>query len=353
MIMNTGNDLNLTNGLHLCIDWLSWTVTEPCFVNDVIQFMGYTPEDFRKHPTGLNGYRSQLRHLVYPISIQYDGSEDMGIHVDVSGSAITDLLSHFYKIRLKPTVFGDGFELSDFDSTIFRELFIAIKGQGHVTRLDLAVDDIGCNYYTMTELNDIFASGAFSSRFRSRNEIKKYTEDTITGNTIYLGSRKSAIMLRIYDKQLEQNGKLISSGKTPITTPWVRWEIELKKERAEFASELLSQGMPLQLLTLCTLRGYLRIINLDNERKTRCSTSEKWERFIDGVDKISLYYRGKEKTIDSTREWLARQVAPSLAMVVMADGGSMEYLTKLLVNGAGRIKEYQNQLIQQEMGSVL
>ena len=35
-------------------------------------------------------------------------------------------------------------------------------------------------------------------------------------------------MFRIYDKQLEQNEKLVKEGKAPILHPWVRWEMELK-----------------------------------------------------------------------------------------------------------------------------
>lgn len=91
--MNTGHCADLTNGLHLSIDWLSWTLTTTQSVDDAILMMGFDINDFKAQPQGLNGYSSQLRHVSYSISIQYNGNENMGVHVDVSGSAVHALLT--------------------------------------------------------------------------------------------------------------------------------------------------------------------------------------------------------------------------------------------------------------------
>lgn len=358
-MINTGNTLNLANGLHLCVDWLSWTDTEAISVSTVINMMGYSVEDFHSLPNGANGYKSQLRHCIHSISILYDGNSDMGIHVDVSGSAIGDLLTHFYTTKVKPTAFGtQGYETDSFDTTIFRDLLKRICETGHVTRLDLAVDDMGANYYTLSELHDIFSSGAFSSRFRSWKELVNHRNFNIIGHTIYLGSRTSSIMLRIYDKQLEQNEKIVPSGGTPIETPWVRWELELKKERAQDAVALIVQGLGISDLTMGLLSNYLRLIDYDNVRKTRCASTEKWDSFIGEIGKLKLYHPEPQKTLDSTRKWLLRQVAPSLAAVVLAEerlaiDGSVEYLQDLVENGTFRLRKYQRELINNETGAAL
>lgn len=63
--------------------------------------------DFQLLPQDRNGYRSQFHHSVYPISVQYDGQEGMKIHVDVSGSAIQDLIEHYLKSHSVTTPFGN------------------------------------------------------------------------------------------------------------------------------------------------------------------------------------------------------------------------------------------------------
>lgn len=353
--MEIGNTLNLANGLRLCVDWLSWTFKEPCTPLDAISFMGYSPEDFRQQPKGRNGYRSQLLHCAYDISVQYDGNEGMGVHVDVSGSAIGNMLEHFYRSRIKETAFhSQGYETTDFQGSVVCDLLAGIIKRGQVTRLDLAIDDIGCNFYTMSELHDIFWSHLFSTRSRSWFEHTGHSTEhndlNEIGWTIYLGKRTSSLMLRIYDKQQEQNIKRLKSCDAPIETPWVRWELEMKKERAQRAAELISQGMSISFLAMGVLGNQLRIIEMDNSRNTRCSTSEKWERFLDGIERLSLYRPKEEKTLNDTKQWLFKQVAPSLATVVLADGGSMEYLEYLLACGSNRLNGHQTRLIGKEMG---
>lgn len=348
--MNTGHCADLTNGLHLSIDWLSWTLTTTQSVDDAILMMGFDANDFKPQPRGLNGYSSQLRHVSHSISIQYNGNENMGVHVDVSGSAIHALLTQFYEANLVDTVFGSvGFEMDSFESTVLREFMKCIKDCGHITRLDLAVDDIGTNYYSLPELHDLFISGLYVSRFRGFDEHRSYKQNEISGHTIYLGSRKSSVMLRIYDKQAEQNKKRLSADMPPLEYTWVRWELELKRDRAQRVMELILQGADISFLTMGILTNYLRIINNDSPRKDRCTVSEKWNAFIDGIGKISLYCPEPEKTIDDNKRWLTRQVAPTLAKVVMADA-SFDFIDFLIDNGINRLTPNQLEILNALQG---
>lgn len=352
--MLAGNNFTLQNGLHICIDWLSWTVLESESVNDVIAMLGYSMADFQQLPVGLNGYRSQLRHNVYPVSVQFDGNPGMGIHVDVSGSAISDVLAHFHNSRLVATPFGGtAYSADSFDSTVLCDLLSRITAIGHVTRVDLAIDDVGARFYTLQDLHDILYSGCYVSKFRTWKELVKYGNRQVKGHTIYLGSRSSDIMLRVYDKQLEQSEKALANGDAPVMNPWVRWELELKKERASQAVSLLLSGQSVSAVTVGILSNYLRIVDNDNARIDRCSVSSVWLAFIDGIAKLKLYRPQPVKTLDDMKNWLSRQVAPSLASVVLCEGGSVDYLYKLVEAGATRLKKYQVEMVRSEMGGAL
>ena len=45
--MKTGERDIHSNGLNICIDWLSWTLSEPCTVEFALQLMGYSIADFQ------------------------------------------------------------------------------------------------------------------------------------------------------------------------------------------------------------------------------------------------------------------------------------------------------------------
>lgn len=349
--MLAGNIFTLQNGLHICIDWLSWTVMESASVGDVIEMLGYSMADFQQLPVGLNGYRSQLRHNVYPVSVQFDGNPGMGIHVDVSGSAMSDVLAHFHSSRMGVTPFGgSAYSTDSFDSTVLCDLLSKVTAIGHVTRMDLAIDDVGARFYTLEGLHDVLQAGCYVSKFRNWKELVKHGNRQIKGHTIYLGSRSSDIMLRVYDKQLEQSEKALANGTSPVFSPWVRWELELKKERASQAVSLLLAGVPVASVAVGILSNYLRIVENDNSRIDRCTVSSVWLAFIDGIAKLKLYRPQPVKTLDNTKNWLSRQVAPSLASVVLCEGGSVDYLYRLIEAGATRLKKYHVEMVRSEMG---
>lgn len=336
--MLKGHDFQQSNGLSIRVDCLSFTILDSTLPNSIISMLGYSLSDFRECSHGLHGYRKQLRHVIYPISILYDGLDGMFIHADISGSAIHDVIEHFHNKHSTLTPFGTtAYETSSFTSTVFSDLLQEIHAHGQVTRLDLAIDDMTTQFYTMPELHSVFSSGHYVSKFRKWKEYIKYEDaNRCTGYTIYLGSRESSVMFRIYDKQPEQNEKLVKEGKAPILHPWVRWKMELKQERAQEACKRMMQGSSVNEVAIGILSNYLRIIEPDNERKSRCSTSSKWESFIDGISKVSLYCASEPKTLEETKSWLMRQVASSLAAVVVSDEGDLSFIQNLVDSGIRR-----------------
>lgn len=347
--MLEGSNKQHTNGLMTSIDWLGFTLTNEENPETAIDLLGYKMEEFTALARGASGYRKQYRNCLYPISILFDGNEGMGIHVDITGSAIADVVRHYKDKHTSMTPFGTrGTETKDFNLTVFANLLREILSYGHITRLDLAIDDVGAKYYTLPDLSAVLSSGNYVSKFRSYKEIKENKDsNTCIGHTIYLGSRSSDAMIRVYDKQLEQSKKLLAAGEAPIMYPWVRWEIELKRERAQAAARLISVGASLSDMIVGVLYNYFRIIEPTATRDSRCPETETWLAFVDGISKLSLYIAPPEKTINKIKGWLMKQVASSLAAVVISMDGDAEFIYRLLDSGRCRLKKHHIDLIRQ------
>ena len=348
--MFIGDCETLANGLYLSVDWISFTIKESMSYLDVVSYFGLRMEDFQTGLNGRYGYKSRIQHSIVPIHILYDGNDDMGVHVDISGSAVGYFLNAYKeKKTCEMTPFGElSYSVESFDSTVLTDLLKDIMDKGQLTRLDLAVDDLGCRYYSLDELTDIFNSGLYVSKFKKwKLNIEKCNGET-TGHTIYLGSRTSEIMFRIYDKKLEQNSK---SDCDTIDNPWVRWEIELHKDRACAVALYLISGNNLSNAVIGILANYLRLIERDNERNSRCSTSDKWNDFICGISKLSLYQRSPEKTLEEKKEWLIKQVAPTISAIYRIDG-DLSFIYDLIDNGSSRISAELRHLIQNALEGV-
>ena len=93
-----------------------------------------------------------------------------------------------------------------------------------LNRLDLAYDD----YSGVTSTDTVIQAYDRDAFYRGRGVrpritvIRSRTANSVEGDTVYIGSRRSQVYWRTYDKNLEQ-------GITRPDTPWVRHEVELKK----------------------------------------------------------------------------------------------------------------------------
>ena len=344
--MKTGDRFDLANGLRISCDWLSWTLEEPCTPSDALSMLGYKESEFVALPTGRYGYSSQLKHARYAISILYDGREGMGVHVDVSGSALPDVLSHFQKNRVSSTPFGTTAYHSETFFSVLCDLLACIQKAGKVTRFDSAIDDIGANFYTVSGLYNEIKSGNCVCKFRKYKNLeeRQFSGDVI-GHTLYLGSRTSEIMFRVYDKQLEQNQKALSFGSDLISTPWVRWEMELKDTRANAFVKSLLSGISLPQATVGVLSNYIRLIVQDNARKDRCSISETWRLFLDGVSKLRLFVASAVMTLERSILHLKKQYGAIMAAIVQAEGGSVDIFHDIVAYGNAHMRKRHYDMI--------
>ena len=198
------------NTLRFIFDWLCFTFPVNCTLDSVFSFLGFNPASFSSTNHGGKGYKKMILCNYSNIRIYYDGNEDMGINVQISGEAIS------YFLSCVRSSLNEGFLSNASDEDILRFILSLLLEIGcKFTRVDISLDDIGANYFT---LDDIIA-------FRNNHQISSiakcfqhvYSEDSksyeCTGNTIYFGKRSSGSFLRIYDKQLEQNTKLKDDNK--------------------------------------------------------------------------------------------------------------------------------------------
>lgn len=319
--MNTGIIEELKNELRICIDWIGFTVFKEMSVNDLIDILGYDEEDFTQLPKGGMGYKSILQLNGYTLQILYDGKPDMGIHVNISGSSISEVVRSYMQTKKVNTPFGEGYDT--FHSGLVA-LLKEIDSIGRVTRIDIAVDDLGMKYYSLDELAELLngknKTCKVVSKFRSFQEIcKRKLTGEKTGQTLYMGSRQSEIFMRVYDKRLEQKNKCSED----LGVEWIRWELEFKDSRAMQVMDLIIQREELSSVFVGVLNNYMRIVNLDNSNTSRCSVTEKWQRFIGTLERIRLYVSDAEKTLVEKIEWFKSQVAPTLAGIIVSSQGDM------------------------------
>jgi len=272
----------------------------------------------------------------------YDGNENMGVHYDVSGSSIMVLFGHYRESLMIETPFGLGV---DMDMSILGELFAHIRNVGHITRLDLAIDDRN-PFYTIPELQAVLEDKRFVSKFRRWRIVKDCTTSgELVGATIYLGSRKADIMLRVYDKQLEQIAKCVEGA---ADTPWIRWEMELKDQYANVALTDILKGVDVGSLCFGILSNYFRIIVPDDSNVSRCSMDETWEKFLGEVKNIRLFVMMPPPTLAEKKDWVLSQVAPTITGLILANYGDINWLMENLEAHAGRMSKHLQELVSKE-----
>lgn len=336
---------DLENGLSCCIDWISFTITAHKSIGEVLAMFGFNFQDFYECEKGANGYKRMLLLYGSNLRVLFEGNDNMGVHFDVSGSAVGDLVE-YYKLGVSEDTPWDT-KAIDIDMRVIAHMFDRILQYGHFTRLDLAIDNKGRIYYRPAELYQICKSGRCVSKFRSCDlrESNSFSFK-ITGCTCYMGKRTSGVFLRVYDKQLEHNAKC-RDDEEPIMYEWVRWEIELKDERAQMAVEHILSGASVGEVCVGVLANYFRVIVFDDSNKSRCSTDIKWAQFIEDIQPLRLYVQHEEKTLEDKKNWIMRQVAPTLTGIIIANYGDISFLTEHIELQSGRMKRQLRDMVSQ------
>lgn len=143
--MSNNYSENLKNGLLASVDYIAFTVTAPMTTAEVILMMGFSPAEFVELPRGGFGYKRQLKNESNGISVLFDGAEDMGIHVNITGKGVGSLLAAFHDTLLENNPFDDSLS-SAMNETVLGLFFQEVLKVGHFSRIDAAIDDKGGNF---------------------------------------------------------------------------------------------------------------------------------------------------------------------------------------------------------------
>lgn len=180
----------------------------------------------------------------------------------------------------------------------------------NVTRLDLAFDD-------HSDYLDIYR---IKMDVEDRNYISKATYvdytwsddqmDDIQGLSIGIGSKKSKVYVRIYDKAAERGYK---------DRHWVRCELQLRDDRALVAmAEILDTGHVGRTVS-GILRNYITFrVPSEDTNKSRWPIAYYWQRVIGTMEKISLWIKpGEPYNISKSEYWLKNQYGQLISTLSM------------------------------------
>lgn len=268
---------------------IPWETTEKfrngypmqCYWNGITISYGADDERFYKDP-------SKVRH-------------DMGICVNLSGTGCRAFESYGH---------GDWFRLFGYlfrDTSEYTAEHFKHKSY-NITRLDLAYDDhIGI--LDMSRLEKDTRERCYVSRAKYTEIIwSDDQEQDIQGMTIQVGSDKSAVKIRIYDKAAER-------GFTD--RHWIRCEMQLRDDRALEASRQLLERKHIGQTAAGILRNYLTYREFsEDSNKSRWPMAAYWDKLLMDMEKISIWVApGEPYNFSKTEYWLIKQYGQ--AIVVM------------------------------------
>ena len=259
---------------------------------------------------GAHGYRD--RKYFSSISVHYNGREDMGVWVEMSGQGC----------RAFESISQLGWP----------GLFSFISESGlKITRLDVAFDD----HTGILHMRDIIEDTQ-DGNFVSRSD---YWETVLSskGSTVQIGSPQSKVLVRIYDKARERH---CEEG-----THWNRVELQLRDDRAIQFTRL---QLPIGEAFSGVLLNYLRYVIPDGEdsNRWRWPMRSYWLDMLEVLTPISIYTApGLEYNVDRCREYVVNQAGNAIDCLIKIYGLN-EFRTMIDNRSTSTNPKYEN-LVQQ------
>ena len=215
------------------------------------------------------------------------------------------------------------------------------KQQGHLTRIDCALDD-RAGSVALTTIKQAIADGQCVTRADRLQMIASSSihNGTPQGETLYVGSPHSQTLLRIYDKRAELQMK----EREGWESYGVRWELQLKQDRAQVCGQVLSHIEESDWLefVIGVLRSYVdfRDTTRDepDEDRYRSPLLGWWKELTDGFQKGRLVIEKDSHSIPKVKRWVKHSVAPMLAVICAHDPNGQAWLEKQIVSAVGRWK---------------
>jgi len=315
-----------SGGFTQTIDWLAFTLPK-ADVDEVVKTIG---GDWFQSETGFRGYPVARLMTQGKTGVAKLGTgaprNPKEVHVDLSAGIV-----------------------SQWDETKLKSILAWIFGQkGHVTRTDVALDDREATVAVETVRLAVEA-GQVVSRSKQFKVIQasNHRQGVRTGETLYFGSRESQSMLRVYDKRLELQAK----GREDAASYGVRWEMELKQDRAQACAKALLtlDSEDWRAFLVGVLRSYVDFRETTREaesyEKYRSPLLGWWHALTEGFRRCRLVVEQIRQRLDDVAAWLAQSVSSMLAVVVACRGD--QFLTELIYAGTKKGKQKHYTLLKE------
>ena len=162
-----------------------------------------------------------------------------------------------------------------------------------------------------------------------------------------MGSPQSKTLLRIYDKRLE----LQSNKRENAEAYGVRWELQLKEERAQTCAHCLAhlEESECRRYIVGLLRGYVDFrqttADEDDEFRYRAPLVDWYAELTEGLEKGRLVIQKEEQTLLGVRRWVRNSLTPMLAVVCATPDGE-GWLMNEIVSGVSRWKDRHRNLLK-------
>lgn len=326
---NTGAQNTLKSGLRACVDWVQVTFKNVSVDDLITHILHLELDDFRDVDHGKYGYRKCKK--MEEISVYHEGSKDMGIHLEMTGQGC-----RLYEALSKSKRQGRPW-------LVLLGMFLDIDA--NFTRIDAAIDDFH-GYFKISQLIRKIKKGELISKFKKARGMESIEIKTgeSKGMTIYYGSSKSRIQIRMYEKDHErENAGYELDENIKI---WNRTEVQARDERAQKIAGIIARGEDIGDVVVGILSYYLRfVVKGKDTNRARWKTAPFWEKFLNGVDKLRLTEIAPDRTVEKMERWLEKQVAPSLAILMKAYDGDVGHLYQMISKGNKRLKDKDREMI--------
>ena len=300
---------DLKNALDLQFDWVTITfsdMTGEQVINDVMRLK---PELFLERSTTQNFYTREFAFAGEKnIYVQdFEPTKDVDTNQDVQKVGATMYLTGQGTRLFEKAMLEQGLT--------WKKFFVRAKRfKGTFSRLDIAIND-NWGLLDMDEIVEATQKNRFWSKSRSF-AIHGNNQDGWTANF-----GKSPFVIRIYDKQKEQEQKGLE---TSIKN---RVELELHADRAEQVISEWFENDNLVEYSVSILYTYLWFVDEPIDEEELKGTHVR-ERYIDALkpmpawslltslgQSMKFVREPKEQSVDSILSWIMKYVVPSLEVL--------------------------------------
>lgn len=322
------------------IDWLTvtfhgvqtWDVQEILGMKDVLWTLSTKFID--GYPLDLYFGNIHIRHGAEN-PIYYDDPKkarhDMGISLLMSGQGCREFESWSKKTW------------QDLITDIFRCGGV-LGARMKITRLDLAYDDRSGLLNIWRMRRDVEDRNYISKSTKAMIIWSDDQETDIHGLTLEIGSKKSPVLIRIYDKAAERGYR--------HERHWIRVELQLRQDRAMEAMKLLYQRESIGMVASGIVRNYCMFVTpTSDSNRARWPIAEYWQRVLEGFEKLRVWSApGEEYNFSKTENQLVHQYGQVFQVIYqLSEGGNLDAFFARCCEAHGELKPKYKQVIEKEL----